>query len=218
MDVLKMQALTVGSPYENMKFINILDKLQSEIGSDYDWFVGILEKKISEIDELTVEKDELEKELSDMEDELDKKEKESDKLQDKVWELEDDVKQLTKELETLRSSKDEITSVVTPNEETTEVAEENAGAFREHIVMLRVRRDLEKTHELQKTIKDVSFDDRRILAKNCPSFHNAIIWYYNGTVLQSTIVKKTMYTRTLNKLKTASHIKLREIDYYYETY
>ena len=218
MDVLKMQALTVGSPYENMKFINILDKLQSELGSDYDWFVGILEKKISEIDELTVEKDELEKELSDMEDELDKKEKESDKLQDKVWELEDDVKQLTKELETSRSSKDEINSVVTTNEETTEVSEENTGAFREHIVMLRVRRDLEKTHELQKTIKDVSFDDRRILAKNCPSFHNAIIWYYNGTVLQSTIVKKTMYTRTLNKLKSASHIKLREIDYYYETY
>lgn len=214
-----MQALTVGSPYENMKFINILDKLQSEIGSEYDWFVGILEKKFSEIDEITVEKDELEKELSDMEDDLDKKEKESDKLQDKVWELEDDVKRLTEELTAFRSSKNEIENVDVPtNENTDEVVEENTGAFREHIVMLRVRRDLEKTHELQKTIKDVSFDDRRILAKNCPSFHNAIIWYYNGTVLQSTIVKKTMYTRTLNKLKSASHIKLREIDYYYETY
>lgn len=212
-----MQALTVGSPYENMKFINILDKLQSEVGSDYDWFVTILEAKFSEIDESLVEKEELEKELSEMEDELDKKEKESDKLQDKVWELEDDVKRLTEELTALRSSKTEIENVDVPtNENTDDVVEENTGAFREHIVMLRVRRDLEKTHELNKTLKDVSFDERRILSKNCPTFNNAIIWYYNGTVLQSTIVKKTMYTRTLNQLKSVGYIKLREIDYYHE--
>ena len=220
-----MQAFNVGSPYENMKFINILDKLQQEIGTEYDWFVNILDGKFGVIDELTNEKEELEKELSEMEEELDKQEKESDKLQDKVCELEDEVKVLKKDLEDWRNSKSELESVDIENdndedndENLEDLDSDNPNAFREHILMLRVRRDLEKTHELNKTLTDVSFDERRILSKNCPGFDHAILWYYNGGVLQSAVVKKTVYTRTLNKLKSVGYIKLREIDYYREMY
>lgn len=217
-----MQAFNVGSTYENMKFINILDKLQQEFGTEHDWFVSILEGKFGIIDELTNEKEELEKELSEMEEELDKQEKEADKLQDKVCELEDVVKGLTKDLEDLRNSKSELESVDIENEDNEDIEEDldsdNPNEFREHILMLRVRRDLEKTHELNKTLTDVSFDERRILSKNCPGFDHAILWYYNGGVLQSAVVKKTVYTRTLNKLKSVGYIKLREIDYYREMY